>query len=56
MLKQVYPFWANLYQKLSISGILGVVSPHFKYDNGEIWPEGTDLDILPALNLFLKTA
>jgi len=27
-------FWANLYQKLPISAILGAVSPHFKSDNG----------------------
>ena len=47
--KGVYPLWANLYQKLQISAILGVVSPHFKSDNGEIWPECTDLGY-PALN------
>jgi len=35
-LKVVYPFWANLYQKLTISAILGVVSPHFKSENSEI--------------------
>jgi len=29
----LYPFWANLYQKLQISAILGAVSPHFKSDN-----------------------
>ena len=42
-LKGVYPFWANLYQKLPISAILGAVSRHFKSDNGEIWRQGTDL-------------
>jgi len=40
LLKEVYPFWANLYQKLPI---LGAVSPHFKSDNGEIWREVTNL-------------
>ena len=40
---RVYPFWANLYQKLPMLAILGAVSPHSKSDNGEIWREGTDL-------------
>jgi len=31
---------AKLYQKIAILAILGVVSPHFKSDNGEIWREG----------------
>ena len=48
LLKGVYPFWANLYQKLPISAILGAVSPRFKSDNGEIWREGTDLGHPPA--------
>jgi len=39
----LYPFWANLYQKLPITAIWGAVNPHFKSDNGEIWREGTDL-------------
>jgi len=42
-LKGVYPFGANLYQKLPNSAILGAASPHFKSDNGDIWREGTDL-------------
>jgi len=46
-LKGVYLFRANLYQKLPVSAILGVVSPHFKSDTGEIWPEGTDLRYPP---------
>jgi len=32
---------------LPVSAILGVVSPHFKSDTGEIWPEGTDLRYPP---------
>ena len=51
-LKRIYHFWASLYQKLPISAILGVVSPHFKSDSDEIfglrvrtWAN------LPALNL-----
>ena len=45
-------FWANLYQKLPVSAILGVVSPHFISDTGEIWPE------IPSssLNFFFKIA
>jgi len=53
--KGVDHFWANLYQKLPISAILGVVSPHFKSDNGEIWPDSTDLGYPSALN-FVKVA
>ena len=45
--KKKSPFWANLYQKLPVSAILGVVSPHFKSDTGKIWPEGTDLRYPP---------
>jgi len=29
LLKGVYPFWANLYQKTPILAILGAVLPHF---------------------------
>jgi len=55
-LKGVYPFWANLYQKLPISAILGVVSPHFKSDNGEIRPQSTDLGYPPPALNFVKIA
>jgi len=48
--------WANLYQKLPISAILGVVSPHFKSDNGEIWPETMDLRYPPPAIIFVKIA
>jgi len=54
-LKKIYPFGANLYQKLPILAILGAVSLHLQSDNGEIWREGTDLDTFPALN-FAKIA
>jgi len=46
-LRGIYPIWANLYRKLPVSSILGVVSQHFKTDTGEIWPEGTDLRYPP---------
>ena len=39
--------------KMLISAIWGVVSPHFNSDNGEIWPQSTDLGYFPALN-FVK--
>jgi len=41
------PLLSKLYQKLPISAILGVVSPHFKSNNGEIWPESMDLRYPP---------
>jgi len=50
----LYPFLANLYQKLPISAIFGVVSPHFKSDNGKIWPEGMDLGYPPSRVILKK--
>jgi len=44
LLKGVYPFWVNLYQKLPILAISGVLRAHILSENGEIWREGTDLD------------
>jgi len=41
--------------KITNFGDLGVVSPHFKSDNGKIGREGTDLEHPPALN-FVKIA
>jgi len=38
----VYPFGADLYQKLPILVILGPVSPHFENHNGEIWHNVAD--------------
>jgi len=35
--------------------ILGVVSPYFKSDSGEIWPEGTDLGYPPWRLIFKKS-
>ena len=54
-LKGIYPFGENLYQKLPILAILGVVSPHFKSDNSEIWYEVHTWDTLPALNFEKKS-
>ena len=51
---RVYPFWANLYQKLQISAIFAAVSPHFKSENDEMWRECKDPGHLPALNFVLK--
>jgi len=47
MLKAVYPFWANLYQKLPISAILGALSLHIKSDNCEIWHKGAGVGVPP---------
>ena len=52
-IKGVYSFLANVYQKITISAILGVVSPHFKSDRCEIWPEATDSEYAPP-GLILK--
>jgi len=39
----------HLYQKLPVSAILEVISPHFKSDSGEICPENTDLRYPPRV-------
>jgi len=54
-IKGVYSFLANVYQKITISAILGVVSPHFKSDRCEIWPEATDSEYPPPGLIFKKS-
>jgi len=41
---------ANLFPKLPISAIWGLVSQHFKSNSSEIWREGTNLRHPTALN------
>jgi len=48
LLKGIYPFGTNLYQKLPI---LGPVSPHFESHNSEIWHEGMDLGLPPLCQI-----
>ena len=47
----IYPYGANLYQKLPIFAIWGAVSRHFKTHNGEIWHEGSNLGFCPPCQI-----
>jgi len=53
-LKGIYPFWADLYKKNTISVILGAVLPHFLTHSDEIWHEGANLGLPPPSHILLK--
>ena len=45
--KGIYPFGANLYQKLPFLAMFLAVSPHLLSQNGKIWREGANLGYRP---------
>ena len=55
-LRRCTPFGQMYTKKITISAIWGVVSPHFKSDNGEIWPQSTNLGYPPPALNFVKIA
>jgi len=50
LIKGIYPFGANIYQKLPILAIFQAASPHLSNQSGKIWCEGADLGLLPKPN------
>jgi len=53
-MKGIYPFGANIYQKLPILAIFRAASLHLESQSGKIWREGAYLGLPPPSQILYK--